>query len=244
MLVDDERVIREGVRAIIERGCPFPVAVACAASGVEALGRMDEDAPDALIVDINMPEMDGFQFMDAARERGFRGEFVMLTGYDEFGYAVEALKRRALDYLIKPLDEAQLLALLARLNDQIAPPRRLSAKAASNLSPNMARALAYMQEAYATIQSVNDVAAKVFLHPNYLSALFRKELGASFTQYLNRLRVEKAMQLMRDNEQATVEWVSYVTGFHTERNFYKVFKQICGISPGRYHDQVKGGGGA
>lgn len=106
MLVDDQRVIMEGIAKLIRKErLPFDHFV-FASSGEEALERLVDEAPDAMITDIRMPGMDGLELCRRVRER--KDEFrdmpiLILTGYDEFEYARKAITHKVLFYLLKPV---------------------------------------------------------------------------------------------------------------------------------------------
>ena len=101
MLVDDQRVIMEGIAKLIRKErLPFDHFV-FASSGEEALERLVDEAPDAMITD-----MDGLELCRRVRER--KDEFrdmpiLILTGYDEFEYARKAITHKVLFYLLKPV---------------------------------------------------------------------------------------------------------------------------------------------
>ena len=85
--------------------------VVCCQSPLEALKLMAQRQPDLVITDVYMPDMNGLEFLQKARECGCR-RHVLLTGYDEFEIARQAIRLRSMDYLLKPVNKAELLALL------------------------------------------------------------------------------------------------------------------------------------
>lgn len=109
MIVDDEPLIREGLRTIIdweEHG--FQVTEA-AADALEALRKLPEAAPQLMIVDIRMPGMDGLQLLRSVQEKCRPcPRFLILSGHADFEYAREALKLKVDGYLLKPIDEDEL----------------------------------------------------------------------------------------------------------------------------------------
>lgn len=111
MLADDQQIIMEGIAKLIRQAdLPFDQFV-FVQNGQEALDRLTEEAPDALITDIRMPVMDGLELCRRIRER--KDEFrdmpiLVLTGYDEFEYAREAIAQKVLFYLLKPVRREEL----------------------------------------------------------------------------------------------------------------------------------------
>jgi len=113
--VDDERPVREAVgRALRLEGYDVELA----ADGYEALGRLTAAAPDAVVLDILMPGLDGIDLCRRLRAQGDRTPVLMLTARDEIAERVAGLDAGADDYLVKPfaLDEllARIRALLRR----------------------------------------------------------------------------------------------------------------------------------
>ncbi len=84
------------------------------ASGRDLLDSLPDLHPGCVLLDIRMPEMDGFQVMTELAERGVEWPVVVMTGHGEVSVAVRAMKMGAVDFLEKPFDEALLLASLER----------------------------------------------------------------------------------------------------------------------------------
>ena len=84
--------------------------------------------------------------------------------------------------------------------------------------------------------TLNDVADYVYLSKSYLSRIFKQEMNCSLTTYISRLRIEKARELLLDNRINIVD-IAYMIGFEDQSYFTKVFKQITGVSPGKYRGQ-------
>jgi two-component system, NtrC family, nitrogen regulation response regulator NtrX len=109
LVVDDEPAIRESLRMILEfEG--FEVAEA--RHGAEALAMLAERAPDAVILDVKMPEIDGLGVLSAMRERGLDLPVLVVSGHGDMSTAVEAARRGAYDFLEKPLQRDRLLISL------------------------------------------------------------------------------------------------------------------------------------
>ena len=109
LVVDDEASIRESLRMILEfEG----YKVEEAANGSQALVKVAEKAPDAILLDIKMPEMDGMSALTAMRERGYEMPVLMVSGHADVQTAVEATRRGAFDFFEKPLHRDRVLVSL------------------------------------------------------------------------------------------------------------------------------------
>jgi two-component system nitrogen regulation response regulator NtrX len=109
LVVDDEGSIRESLRMILEYEGQ---RVEEASSGSEALVRISERPPDAILLDVKMPEMDGLQVLKAVRERGYEMPVVVISGHGDVATAIEATKLGAFDFLEKPLQRDRVLLAL------------------------------------------------------------------------------------------------------------------------------------
>src|ERR1700712_3436873 len=99
-VVDDEAAIRDSLHMILEYE---GYRVDEAASGSQALAKVGERAPDAIVLDIKMPEMDGLEFLKARRGRGYEMRVLMTSGPADGAPAVEPPRRGAFDFFEKPL---------------------------------------------------------------------------------------------------------------------------------------------
>ncbi|HEV7518731.1 MAG TPA: sigma-54 dependent transcriptional regulator [Thermoanaerobaculia bacterium] len=109
LIVDDESAIRESLRMILEYE---GYRVDEAGGGSQALAKVAERLPDAVILDIKMPEMDGLELLRAFRERGYEMPVLMISGHADINTAVEATRRGAFDFFEKPLQRERVLLSL------------------------------------------------------------------------------------------------------------------------------------
>jgi DNA-binding NtrC family response regulator len=111
LIVDDEANARGALSEILrEEG----YATETAADGFKALGKLDEFAPDVILTDLKMPGLDGIAFMEKARSAVPGSVFVVMTAFGTISSAVEAMKKGAENYLLKPLDPEALGAVVER----------------------------------------------------------------------------------------------------------------------------------
>lgn len=109
VIVDDEELARERVRSLLARAEDVEVVAECA-SGPEAIEVIAREKPDLVFLDIQMPEMDGFEVLQALGDE--LPAVIFVTAFDR--YAVRAFEVHALDYLLKPFKPARLEAALER----------------------------------------------------------------------------------------------------------------------------------
>lgn len=116
LIADDEPPARRGIRQLLERE-PHAIVVGEARDGRETLQAIRLLRPNALFLDVQMPDMNGLA-VARAQGAGRMPHTVFVTAYDSF--AVRAFDARAVDYLVKPVNEARFAESVARLRDRVA----------------------------------------------------------------------------------------------------------------------------
>lgn len=109
LIVDDEKIIRMGIRQVVPWSSLGIAEVFMAASGKAALEILNKESIDIMITDIQMTEMTGIELIGEIRKLREDIRIIVLTGYDEFDYARECLRMRVQEFLLKPVDEAVLI---------------------------------------------------------------------------------------------------------------------------------------
>lgn len=119
MLVDDEYMILEGLKQILPWGELGFEVVKTARTGLEALTYLHEQTVDLVISDITMPEMTGIEMIQQAYQRGDHFSAIFLSGYQEFSYVKEGMRLGVKDYLVKPVDQEELLAIVTKIKKEL-----------------------------------------------------------------------------------------------------------------------------
>lgn len=114
MLVEDESLILMGLKNILDWQRLGFCITHMASNGREALKLWEKEPVDIVITDLNMPVMDGLTLLGHLREMDSRVQFIILTGYDEFEYARAAVHLRVEEYILKPINEEELEAVLLK----------------------------------------------------------------------------------------------------------------------------------
>jgi len=113
IIVDDEPLARDSVRMLLLRDPEIEIAGDC--SGVDAAALIERTSPDIMFLDVQMPEVDGFDLLAAVGADAVPA-VVFVTAYDE--YALRAFEVHAIDYLLKPFDDARFERALARAKER------------------------------------------------------------------------------------------------------------------------------
>lgn len=113
IIIDDEPHCRNVIERILENHCPDITVVASCEDGVAGLKAILKLQPDIVFLDVEMPQMNGLQMLEALGKEDLKFTLIFTTAYDKF--AVQAFKFSAFDYLLKPIDDTELVAAIQKL---------------------------------------------------------------------------------------------------------------------------------
>ena len=192
LVADDEEIIRKGVAKYIKLHTDRYDSIYEAENGQEAIDLILKYHPDILLLDVQMPLKSGIDVMHEVSQAGLNPLIVVLSGYDEFKYAQQAMRLGAREYLLKPVRAADILACLNRLSE-----KHLAADAGekpeSSQNQFIKRASAYIGEHYMESISLDDMAEELGITRTYVSTLFTQHMGCGFVEYLNSVRVDLSL---------------------------------------------------
>ena len=195
LLVDDEIMIREGFKRLFDWEAHNCQVVGEAADGMEALAKIDTLDPDIAIMDINIPIMNGLKVIQLSRIKHPDTAFVIVSGYDDFSYCREALRLQITDYILKPVNYEEFGACIDNL--KIALFQRQSPKHQDRQEERTITLITrYLQEHLAEEISLSILAEEFHLSAQYISQLFKSEIGVGFLAYLTNIRMEQAKKLL------------------------------------------------
>jgi Bacterial regulatory helix-turn-helix proteins, AraC family len=241
LIADDEDMIRRGVAKYIKLHTDRFDKIYEAENGQEAIDLLLKYQPEFMILDVQMPLKTGLDVMKEAKKVGIHPITVILSGYDEFVYAQEAIKFGAREYFLKPMRASDILDCLNRLADEYLGNEEVQQLSVEEKNPFVQDALEYMKESYSRDISLSGVAKKLGISAGYLSTLLNQHLGCSFNDQLNQIRIDRASCYLEQNFLKNYE-IAYKVGFKDEKYFSRVFKKIKGMSPKEYRMRKQQGG--
>ena len=232
LLVDDEIMIREGFKRLFDWEAHDCQVVGEAADGMEALAQIDSLRPDLVIMDINIPIMNGLKVIQLSRMKHPGTAFVIVSGYDDFSYCREALRLQITDYILKPVNYEEFGTCIDNLKISLFE-RRVSAEPEQQEERTITGITRYLQEHLAEEVSLSVLADQFHLNPQYISQLFKSEIGVGFLTYLTNIRMEKAKKLLLSTSLSIAD-VAEQSGYADYRVFTKVFKKSEGSTPSQF----------
>lgn len=147
LLVDDERIILEGISAVVDWQAAGAELAGTARNGLEALDFIELEQPDIVISDIRMPGMDGLQLAAQVRERYPHIKMMMLSGFSEFEYARSAMQYGVKHYLLKPCNEVKIVEALQELTEELRQSEERE-QFVCNMREGLARVLPHVKEQF------------------------------------------------------------------------------------------------
>lgn len=232
LLVDDEIMIREGFKRLFnweEHECEV---VGEASDGMEALAQIDSLHPDIVIMDINIPIMNGLKVIQLSRIKHPDIAFVIVSGYDDFSYCREDLRLQITDYILKPVNYEEFGTSIDNLKISLYE-KRISDEPEQSEERVINVITRYLQKHLSEEMSLSVLADEFHLNPQYISRLFKNEIGVNFLTYLTNIRMEKAKKLLLSTALSITD-VAERAGYTDYRVFTKVFKKTEGVTPSQY----------
>lgn len=234
LIADDEDIIRNGIAKYVKLHTDRFDKVLLADNGEEAYELILRYRPEIILLDVQMPKKDGIEILQDMKRGDIASQVIILSGYDEFKYAQQAVRYGARDYLLKPVRSVDILRMLMEIADEAEGIQRpAEAEGDSEKHGFVELAKKYVQEHYFENLTLNLVADRVGITPGYLSTLFTKTMECGFVDYLNQVRIESACVYLRQNYFKVYE-IAYKVGFRDEKYFTKVFRKLMGVSPTEY----------
>ncbi len=240
LIVDDEYLIRELIDSYIAPYRELFQVICKAASAHEAMAVMQRQTPDVVITDIDMPAVDGLTMSQQIMEKYPNVKIIILTVYDDFKYAQKGIRLGVYDYLLKPIDEEQLISTLKALKAGLETPRLQKAIGdASQSADPITKIENYVREHMAEPSlSLKGIAETFYMNASYLSRLFKQKRKIAFNEYLNTLRIKTAQELMKTADMKVYE-ISELVGIQDPNYFSYLFKKYTNMSITQYRNVLR-----
>ncbi len=241
LIVEDDYDLIRYIRSILEEEYNTLIAD----NGASALRQLSEYSVDLILSDVMMPEMDGFQLLEAVRAQGSDIPFIFLTARMDRDDRMQALRIGVDDYLTKPFLEEELQVRLRNLLERQAVRRAMAnapeeERGEEDAIPSydrqwFARLEAVMEENISNPDfNVNQMAVCMNLSVRAVQYRIRTLTGMSPVNYLTEFRLNRARQLIEARSYQTVAEVCFAVGYRTPRYFTEIFKTRYGKSPSEF----------
>jgi len=243
LIVEDNKDMQAYLESLIGK----TYATMTADNGIIAIEKLKANPVDLVLVDLMMPEMDGFEFIRTVRASGVHATLpiIILTAKSDIPDRVEGIELGANDYLVKPFNPDELLA---RIRSQIKFRELREAYLESERPGKSEKTLTektktkieivkkFLGENYRDEISRDGLAEAVDMSPDHLGRMFKQYTGSKISEHLNSKRIEAACKELRETDRKIID-VAFGVGFDTLRTFNKVFLDSVGTNPTNYRKQ-------
>lgn len=250
MIADDEPLIRRGIKQLIDLSSLQIGEIYEASTGEEALKVFEEFEPEIVLMDINMPKIDGLSVAKKIKSINSATKIAIITGYNYFDYAQTAIKIGVEDYILKPISKKDVSEIIVKLVSSLQEKKKdkeiekvlekITTDFQDNAVKNNYKILIQniIENNYSDSQfTLSILSEKLDLSSGYISIMFKKNFGIPFQDYLLQKRMEKAKLLLLTTELKNYEIAEQV-GFEDVNYFITKFKKYYQITPKQYKEMV------
>lgn len=229
IITDDEAYIRSRLKLLFPWEDMGYEVVSSFSNGAAALNYMEQHPVDVLLTDIRMPVMDGLELIKTIQAHRLPVTPVILSAYTDFEYARQGIVYGAVDYIVKPVSYEELVDVFTTLRQKLLP------SPTDGGMDTRSRLVHYIEE-HLERATLEEAARSVNLSTDYVSRLFRKQEGISFSEYLLKARMKRAGVLIR-NINLQIASVAARLGYNNAKNFSRAFHNYYGMTPSEYRKQ-------
>ena len=243
VIVEDENLIAKNIAKHIEAENSKFKVVGIYSNGEDALNAIKEQPPAVVFTDISMPVMSGLELAAEINRTMSHIKCVIITGYADFEFAKQAMHYEVKDYLLKPLDTDELHLVLKNLElslTEISDKMHSENSNESTISPEEIVTLVkdYVKKHYSEEIDLNSIARTLGFSSSYLTKVFNKVENTTPSKVIRSYRMGIAKQLLNDDS-LTIQQIASHVGYSDPFHFSKSFKQIVGISPTQYKQELQ-----
>ncbi|MCR1898322.1 response regulator [Irregularibacter muris] len=258
VVVEDEQLIRKGITLTTPWECFGCEVIGEGANGLQGKEMIERLKPDLVITDVRMPKMDGIQMLKELKDK-VEVEYIIISGYDDFQYAQQAIRLGVRDYLLKPVEDKEFFDTLQRVVEYIQYKKQqrklkknihhlqqreikffkeyLYQPESSSKDRYVMESINYIKEFYREDISVKTAAEHLYISESYLSRLLKKKTGYTFGEYLTNYRIKEALKLLTHQELKVYE-VAHAVGYSDGRYFSSIFKKNVGLTPTEFKEGI------
>lgn len=232
LVADDERMIRQGLQILITRHYRELIVVE-ASNGQRCWDILSTEPQIQLaFVDVRMPEFDGLQVCEKIKTAGLPVKVVIISGFRDFDYARQALRYGVADYLLKPVNPSDVLRLVQEVV-QVPPLTAELIEKQERLLIEQVRA--WVHDHLHQDITLLDLSQRFHYSLNYVSMLFKKEIGTGFQEYLLACRMQRARHLLLDPTLRITD-IAQQVGYTNPKAFSIAFRKAIGLPPTTYRE--------
>ena len=240
VIVDDEPNILEGVSRLLDWKALGFERIKTAKSCFEVISHVVDWKPDVCLVDVKIGNEYGYELINCLNGIGIKSNYIMMSGYDDFKYACEALRCGAQDYLLKPIEREQLQSriekiIVEKLHGTLQKEEKKNGdpildREYEKMSPLIRKIVMIVGMEYGQHISLKSIADRFRMNATYLGQIFIKETDMKFSEYLMAYRMYVARQKIL-NTYEKISAIAADVGYSNMNYFYQHFHNYYNITP-------------
>lgn len=242
MITDDEAYEREILTELMDTRFPGELQIRTTENGRKAVELAAVWNPEVVLMDIEMPGLNGLEAARRILVAHPGAKIIFITAYSLFHYAQEAVRLGACDFILKPVDQEEVISAVKRAMGQSQAQQQLQ-DMASDLPGDtsgektdvlMEKVQKHLQYNYMMYDiSLDSISEMLNMNPSYFSTLFKRSCGVGFVDYLTDLRIRAAKDLLKDPLRSAAE-IAEMVGYESPNYFARAFKKRTGMTPTEY----------
>lgn len=254
LVVEDEEIIRKGLiysTDWLKYDCQV---IDEASNGIQGVEKILKLKPDIVIFDINMPMKNGLEMLEETYNKHSFSS-IIISGYDDFEYAKKAIDYNVTGYLLKPIDEDELIKALEKAKNKLKVSRKylnimdnlvdLNAyfkddiyEQNINYSKTTNQIIDYIQKNYKEKITNNTFMDITAMGKTYINSTFKKDTGKTITSFINEYRILKSTIYLIETDE-TIQNIAEKVGFCDYRYYIEVFKKYTNSTPSEFVKKLK-----
>ena len=237
-IVDDEPIAIMGIKMTFEWENYGFTIVGDTTDACMAVDMAEKLKPDVIFTDIVMPDMTGLELIKKIKQRQIDSEFVIISGHNDFMFTRQAIQQGIFDYCLKPIKKIDADELLDRLKEHLDKKNNVYYEDDGLVrvrNTKLQKIIEYIDNNYADGIKLSKIAEKFEINSNYLSTLFKREMGLGFSQYLVEVKLKKAEIYLKETEMS-IEEIADKIGMEYYY-FLKLFKKRYKTTPSHFREK-------
>lgn len=253
LIVDDEEIERIILKKYLKGSYEDNCNIYEATNGKKAIEIATNEDVQVVIMDISMPVINGIEAAKKIKILKPNISIIFLTAHDEFSYAQQAISVHAIDYILKPCSNEELLNAVDEaliIYKKMVELHKIEISNKFKLKDDMnieniietdknafiiKKIRNYIHENYRRDISMQEVAREMNYSEVYFCKLFKNSFNVNFTTYLTNIRIKEAKRLLK-NPSINIKDIGIAVGYSDSNYFAKVFKRSVGMNPSDYRN--------
>lgn len=252
IIIEDEEKARQLIVHLLYAVDEQIRVVGQASNAEEGKKLIQSMLPDVVFLDIKMPGKTGIELVRELADSGYHIQYFIISGYDEFSYAQEAIELGIKGYILKPVSYRDIEHAVNKARQELTgislgaeERRHLPVMELGDLfvdldekCPMIKKAVEYICKNMSLPCNLSDTACELNISSEYLSRNFHEEMGITFMAFVRMVKIDYACVLLEKTDMKIYE-IAKATGYKNDKYFCNTFKKVMGMQPQKYRNRIR-----